>query len=198
MRVKAKGQGLVRFKGPTKFKTGTWYGVQLDAPNGKNNGTVGMTSYFRTKPKHGVFVQRHRLAKIDDRPGYGHLTPASNRSTPGRYSPSGAPSGYARLPARRPFCVPYPPGAPHSWLPTVTAAATAEARRLLPPPPFAPHPPCGLTTACPGPPSSTDSSTARPAAGARPNHVVAQKSLCHCDAAPRDLCCDAATLVWGR
>ena len=47
--------GIVRFKGETRFKGGMWYGVQLDRPIGKNNGTVGYVTYFRTKPKHGLF-----------------------------------------------------------------------------------------------------------------------------------------------
>eukprot|EP00056_Hartaetosiga_gracilis_P018224 m.10121 g.10121 ORF g.10121 m.10121 type:complete len:558 (+) comp6523_c1_seq1:59-1732(+) len=59
-----KGQGLVRFKGLTQFKKGTWYGVQLDKPFGKNNGTVAMVTYFKTKPKHGVMVRRGRLTKL--------------------------------------------------------------------------------------------------------------------------------------
>eukprot|EP00055_Hartaetosiga_balthica_P000902 m.137735 g.137735 ORF g.137735 m.137735 type:complete len:557 (-) comp12254_c0_seq1:99-1769(-) len=60
-----KGQGLVRFKGQTQFKKGTWYGVQLDKPFGKNNGTVAMVTYFKTKPKHGVMVRKNRLTKLD-------------------------------------------------------------------------------------------------------------------------------------
>lgn len=64
--VKGKGTGLIRFKGPTKFKPGTWYGVQMDKQVGKNNGTVGLISYFRTKPMHGIFVRRSRLTKVGD------------------------------------------------------------------------------------------------------------------------------------
>lgn len=28
--------------------------MQLDQPNGKNNGTVGLITYFRSKPNHGT------------------------------------------------------------------------------------------------------------------------------------------------
>lgn len=64
--------------------------MQLDQPNGKNNGTVGMTAYFRTKPKHGVFVLRPRIAKIRERggPSYGRDSPV----TSGPYSPGVSPS----------------------------------------------------------------------------------------------------------
>eukprot|EP00730_Choanoeca_flexa_P008779 TRINITY_DN12535_c1_g1_i1.p1 TRINITY_DN12535_c1_g1~~TRINITY_DN12535_c1_g1_i1.p1 ORF type:complete len:613 (+),score=122.65 TRINITY_DN12535_c1_g1_i1:131-1969(+) len=65
--VDKRGEGIVRFKGNTKFKPGLWYGVQLDHANGKNNGSVGLVTYFRTKPQHGCFVRRNRLTRINSR-----------------------------------------------------------------------------------------------------------------------------------
>lgn len=43
--------GLVRYRGAVSFKPGEWLGVQLDEPDGKNNGSVAGVEYFRCKPK---------------------------------------------------------------------------------------------------------------------------------------------------
>ena len=32
--------GVVRYIGPAKFATGDWVGIELDGPEGKNDGTV--------------------------------------------------------------------------------------------------------------------------------------------------------------
>ena len=41
--------------------TGKWVGVELDTPNGKNNGTVQARQYFTCEPNHGMFV---RVAQV--------------------------------------------------------------------------------------------------------------------------------------
>lgn len=42
-------------------------GVALDAPMGKNDGTVQGIQYFECKPKHGIFVRSDKL--IQDKRG---------------------------------------------------------------------------------------------------------------------------------
>ena len=37
----------VRFVGETNFATGFWVGVELETPDGKNNGAVAGVQYFR-------------------------------------------------------------------------------------------------------------------------------------------------------
>ena len=37
---RSRYRGVVRFIGVTKFASGTWYGVELDSPDGRNNGSV--------------------------------------------------------------------------------------------------------------------------------------------------------------
>ncbi|KAG0365396.1 CAP-GLY domain-containing linker protein 1 [Gamsiella multidivaricata] len=55
--------GILRFLGPTEFKSGTWAGIELDTPTGKNDGSVGGVTYFQCKPKYGIFVLAAKIAK---------------------------------------------------------------------------------------------------------------------------------------
>ncbi|BES87666.1 Kinesin protein 1B [Nesidiocoris tenuis] len=59
--------GVIAYIGPTEFASGTWVGVDLDAPIGKNDGTVQGVRYFEARPKHGIFVRADKL--IQDRRG---------------------------------------------------------------------------------------------------------------------------------
>uniref|UniRef100_A0A336NAW5 CSON011995 protein n=1 Tax=Culicoides sonorensis TaxID=179676 RepID=A0A336NAW5_CULSO len=53
--------GVISFIGETHFQAGTWIGVELDLPMGKNDGTVQNIQYFSCKPKHGIFVRPDKL-----------------------------------------------------------------------------------------------------------------------------------------
>ncbi|XP_049818282.1 kinesin-like protein KIF13A isoform X3 [Aethina tumida] len=59
--------GVVAYIGETEFANGTWIGVELDAPKGKNDGSVQGVKYFECKQKHGMFVRADKL--ILDRRG---------------------------------------------------------------------------------------------------------------------------------
>ncbi|KAH8922303.1 hypothetical protein BT69DRAFT_1282355 [Atractiella rhizophila] len=76
--IAAFGDGWVKFSGTTDFSQGKWIGVELDLPNGKNDGTVQGKRYFDCKAGYGVFV----------RPGQIKVLP-----TPAAPSPSPKPSG---------------------------------------------------------------------------------------------------------
>ena len=59
--VNNKTNAVIKFIGVTKFAQGTWYGVELDKPVGKNNGTVEGVKYFQTSLLRGLFVQEKQL-----------------------------------------------------------------------------------------------------------------------------------------
>ncbi|XP_053965381.1 kinesin-like protein KIF13A isoform X1 [Anastrepha ludens] len=53
--------GVISYIGTTHFQAGTWIGVELDTPTGKNDGTVQGIQYFQCKSKHGIFVRYDKL-----------------------------------------------------------------------------------------------------------------------------------------
>ncbi|KAL0106193.1 hypothetical protein PUN28_016124 [Cardiocondyla obscurior] len=59
--------GVIAYVGPTEFASGTWIGVELDAPTGKNDGAVNGHRYFTCRSKCGIFVKMDKL--IQDRRG---------------------------------------------------------------------------------------------------------------------------------
>lgn len=77
--VAGYGAGTLVYYGKTKkspFEKRC--GVALDAPRGKHDGTVGETTYFACRPKHGIIIP---LAKVRVRVPYLlRLTPARTRT----------------------------------------------------------------------------------------------------------------------
>ncbi|XP_074942631.1 kinesin-like protein KIF13B isoform X1 [Phalacrocorax aristotelis] len=71
--VGANKTGTVRYIGPTDFQDGTWVGVELDLPSGKNDGSIGGKQYFRCNPGYGLLVKPGRVKKATG--------PARRRST---------------------------------------------------------------------------------------------------------------------
>ncbi|XP_059167567.1 kinesin-like protein KIF13A isoform X3 [Physella acuta] len=53
--------GIIRFVGTVQFANGVWVGVELDQPEGKNDGAVKGIRYFQCRSRHGVFVQPDKL-----------------------------------------------------------------------------------------------------------------------------------------
>ncbi|XP_016998083.2 dynactin subunit 1 [Drosophila takahashii] len=61
-------QGKVAYVGRTTFAAGLWYGVVLDEPLGKNNGSVHGSIYFKCPTNCGLFVRAQQLVRIADLP----------------------------------------------------------------------------------------------------------------------------------
>ncbi|XP_006876488.1 PREDICTED: centrosome-associated protein 350 [Chrysochloris asiatica] len=58
--------GTLRFKGVTSFAKGFWAGVELDKPEGNNNGTYDGIVYFVCKEKHGIFAPPQKITHIPE------------------------------------------------------------------------------------------------------------------------------------
>uniref|UniRef100_A0A8C9DET9 Centrosomal protein 350 n=1 Tax=Prolemur simus TaxID=1328070 RepID=A0A8C9DET9_PROSS len=58
--------GTLRFKGETSFAKGFWAGVELDKPEGNNNGTYDGIVYFECKEKHGIFAPPQKISHIPE------------------------------------------------------------------------------------------------------------------------------------
>jgi dynactin complex subunit len=58
---------IIRFIGSTEFSDGIWVGVELDTPNGKNDGTVQGVQYFVCPHLRGMFV-RTSVPRLIERP----------------------------------------------------------------------------------------------------------------------------------
>uniref|UniRef100_A0A8C6LNQ4 Kinesin family member 13B n=1 Tax=Nothobranchius furzeri TaxID=105023 RepID=A0A8C6LNQ4_NOTFU len=61
--VGSNKSGTVRYVGPTDFADGTWVGVELEVPAGKNDGSVDGKHYFRCNPGYGVLVRPDRVTR---------------------------------------------------------------------------------------------------------------------------------------
>ncbi|XP_046734684.1 kinesin-like protein KIF13A isoform X3 [Diprion similis] len=72
--------GVIAYVGATEFASGNWIGVELDAPTGKNDGTVQGHRYFTCRPKYGIFVKVDKL--IQDRRGRALRSYTKQETTP--------------------------------------------------------------------------------------------------------------------
>lgn len=61
--------GVLRFKGPTAFASGTWAGVELDGSNGNHDGTFRGVKYFTCERNRGVLVRAEDLSHLSREPG---------------------------------------------------------------------------------------------------------------------------------
>ena len=77
--------GTIAFYGSTEFAKGEWAGVTLDAPEGKNDGTVAGVRYFECEPNHGLFAKPQKLVlapKVEREPKPAPAAPANRPLAP--------------------------------------------------------------------------------------------------------------------
>ena len=60
----ANKTGIVRFVGETDFASGQWVGIELERPEGKNNGELNGRVYFTCAPNHGLFVKHSMIRSV--------------------------------------------------------------------------------------------------------------------------------------
>ncbi|KAJ1966411.1 hypothetical protein GGI12_000121, partial [Dipsacomyces acuminosporus] len=76
-------RGIVRFSGTTEFAPGRWFGIELEVPEGKNDGSVQGKRYFECTPNHGVFVRSSQVKLLTSASGIGSssvIAPPGSRS----------------------------------------------------------------------------------------------------------------------
>lgn len=54
-------KAVIRYYGPTAFGPGEWVGMELEKPEGKNDGTVNGIPYFQCPAGCGLFVKANIL-----------------------------------------------------------------------------------------------------------------------------------------
>ncbi|KAI9021911.1 dynein associated protein-domain-containing protein [Hyaloraphidium curvatum] len=113
---------VVRFVGTTAFAAGTWVGLELPLPAGKNDGSVNGEKYFECAPQHGLFVRPSQLRAI--------ATPAAPSPAPAAAAaaaPAAPLAASAPPPAAPPAAAVPPPATP----PAATPARAADFRASL-------------------------------------------------------------------
>ncbi|CAE7024003.1 hypothetical protein CFE70_003391 [Pyrenophora teres f. teres 0-1] len=60
--------GVVRYVGPIHVSEGTFVGIELPTPTGKNDGSVRGERYFNCPPGHGLFIRDSSITRIISQP----------------------------------------------------------------------------------------------------------------------------------
>ena len=61
-------KAVARYAGKTHFSEGDWVGIELEEPDGKNDGSVAGERYFECEQDYGLFIKRGAVAQILERP----------------------------------------------------------------------------------------------------------------------------------
>ena len=119
-------KGVVRFIGETNFATGEWYGIELNVPKGKNNGTVNGDVYFTCEENFGLFCKKAQV-RLDKSykppPAQTTSTVATPETTPASPSPTSSTAALTPAPTPIPTPTPTPTSTP---IPTSVRATNPE------------------------------------------------------------------------
>lgn len=63
--LKGRGNGTIKFIGPTYFGPHLWYGIHLDKKFGRSDGMVQLMRYFECPQGHGIFIREEKLTPLD-------------------------------------------------------------------------------------------------------------------------------------
>lgn len=75
-------KGTLRFIGQTQFATGEWAGVELDEPEGRNDGCVLGVRYFKCPLNYGLFVPVSRVSKLNPKADFATTLKSTIKSPP--------------------------------------------------------------------------------------------------------------------
>ncbi|RDI82016.1 hypothetical protein Vi05172_g7810 [Venturia inaequalis] len=137
VRIADGTEGWVRFAGTVHFKEGEWLGLELEAEEGKNDGSVLGERYFECPPNHGLFVQAKPNVKIISNPP----PPAPKQNgRPLSQAPKSRPSSVAAPSPRSRQSISGPPGKRASVASAPLTPSTARRQSMAPPPPHTARP----------------------------------------------------------
>ena len=63
------------------FSHNRWYGIELDEPKGRHDGTVQDVRYFAAPDDHGVFVTESKLTKVNNSPKSSNVSEDADSNT---------------------------------------------------------------------------------------------------------------------
>ncbi|DAZ94653.1 TPA: hypothetical protein N0F65_000933 [Lagenidium giganteum] len=119
--------GIVRFIGETDFAQGEWVGIELDKPEGKNNGELAGRVYFTCAPNYGLFI---KSAFVKPLGAAAPPTPVSTGSATrsGSVTAASPSSATSRLPLTKRMSIPGPSSSVRSTALAATGASPAATR----------------------------------------------------------------------
>ena len=150
--------GVVRFFGGTSFASGEWVGVELDTPDGRNDGSKNGTAYFSCEADHGIFVRKSQVRPNTGGSGLHHTQSHTRTRTPHARTRPHTPAHARTRPhmpahARTHRCTgvrtpththarvcPHAHAHPHTHTPLTHTLTPTHTHTLTPPPPPPPPP----------------------------------------------------------
>jgi len=81
VRTKAGDVGTTRYVGPIDGREGIWIGIELDQPNGINDGSANGIRYFSCPERHGLFTREANLTLCENETSVHAVAAPSHRAS---------------------------------------------------------------------------------------------------------------------